>query len=111
MSSTRSPAAWRAPLLPTVRPGRTSAARCGSMGTRPELRTSAEPPRLRSVRAVAREAEALAVYRCRMAAGEDNVTVVLDAELVERARTELGFVSESDRAVVERVLDAYLLGR
>jgi hypothetical protein len=46
-----------------------------------------------------------------MAAGEDNVTVALDAGLVERARTELGLVGESDRVVVERVLNAYLLGR
>jgi hypothetical protein len=46
-----------------------------------------------------------------MAPGEDNVTVTLDAELVERARTELGLVGESDRAVVERVLNACLLGR
>jgi hypothetical protein len=46
-----------------------------------------------------------------MAAGEDNVTVTLDAELVERARTELGLDSASDRAVVERALNAYLIGR
>jgi hypothetical protein len=46
-----------------------------------------------------------------MAAGEDNVTVTLDAELVESARTELGLVGESDRTVVERVLNAYLMGR
>ena len=42
---------------------------------------------------------------------EDRVTVTLDAELVERARTELGLVGESERAVVERVLNAYLMGR
>jgi hypothetical protein len=46
-----------------------------------------------------------------MAAGEDDVTVTLDAELVERARTELGLVGESERSVVERVLNAYLLCR
>jgi hypothetical protein len=46
-----------------------------------------------------------------MAAGEDKVAVTLDAELVERARTELGLAGESDRAVVERVLNAYLIGR
>jgi Arc/MetJ family transcription regulator len=46
-----------------------------------------------------------------MAVGEVNVTVTLDAELVERARTELGLGTESDRAVVERVLNAYLIGR
>jgi hypothetical protein len=46
-----------------------------------------------------------------MAAGEDNMTLTLDAELVEQARTELGLDSESDRAVVERVLNAYLMGR
>jgi hypothetical protein len=46
-----------------------------------------------------------------MADGEHSVTVALDARLVDRARTELGLHSESDRAVVERVLNAYLLGR
>ena len=35
----------------------------------------------------------------------------LDAEMVERARAELGLDSESDTAVVERALDAYLMGR
>lgn len=46
-----------------------------------------------------------------MAAGEDKVTVRLDAEMVERARAELGLDSGSDTAVVERALNAYLLGR
>jgi hypothetical protein len=46
-----------------------------------------------------------------VAGGGDNVTVTLDAELVERARTELGLISKSDRAVVERVLNAYLIRR
>jgi hypothetical protein len=46
-----------------------------------------------------------------MAAREDKVTVKLDAEMVERARAELGLDSESDTAVVERALNAYLLGR
>lgn len=46
-----------------------------------------------------------------MAGVEDTVPVTLVAELVERARTELGLVGESDRAVVERVLNAYLMGR
>src|SRR4051812_2534961 len=100
MSSTRSPAAWRALRLPTVRPGRTSVARYGSMRTRREPRTRAEPPSLSSVGAEAREAGTIALYRCCMAAREDNVTVALNAELVERARTELGLDSESDRAVV-----------
>jgi hypothetical protein len=60
---------------------------------------------------VAREAGSIALYGCCMAAREDQVTVTLDAELVERARGELGLVGESDRAVVERVLNAYLMGR
>jgi hypothetical protein len=48
-----------------------------------------------------------------MAAREDQVTVTvtLDAELVDRARAELGVAGAGDRAVVERVLNAYLMGR
>jgi hypothetical protein len=46
-----------------------------------------------------------------MAAREDKVTVELDAQMVERARAELGLGGESDTAVVERALNAYLMGR
>lgn len=46
-----------------------------------------------------------------MAARDDKVSVEVDAEMIERARTELGLQSESDTAVVERALNAYLLGR
>jgi hypothetical protein len=40
-----------------------------------------------------------------------KVTVDLDAQIVDRARTELGAGRESDATVVERALNAYLLGR
>ena len=53
----------------------------------------------------------MARYRGCMAARGDKVTVELDAEMVERARAELGLGSESDTAVVERALNAYLMGR
>jgi hypothetical protein len=46
-----------------------------------------------------------------MAAKPDKVTVKLDAQIVERTRSELGAGTESDAAVVERALNAYLLGR
>jgi predicted transcriptional regulator len=46
-----------------------------------------------------------------MAASGDKLAVELDAEMVERARAELGLDSESDTAVVERALNAYLMGR
>lgn len=46
-----------------------------------------------------------------MATPDAKVTVELDAEMVARARVELGLDSESDTAVVERALNAYLLGR
>lgn len=46
-----------------------------------------------------------------MAARGDNVSVNLDAEIVERTRNELGAGTESDAVVVERALNAYLLGR
>jgi hypothetical protein len=46
-----------------------------------------------------------------MAAADDKVTVALDAEIVVKAREELGAGDESDAAVIERALNAYLLGR
>jgi len=46
-----------------------------------------------------------------MAARKDKVTVQLDAEMIDRARAALGLDSASDTAVVERALNAYLLGR
>ena len=46
-----------------------------------------------------------------MATGAEKITVQLDAEMVARARAELGLDRESDEAVVERALNAYLLGR
>lgn len=39
------------------------------------------------------------------------MTVDLDAELVARTRDELGGDDQTDAAVVERALNAYLLGR
>lgn len=47
----------------------------------------------------------------RMASDGEKVTVDLDAELVARTRNELGGGDETDAAVVERALNAYLLGR
>ena len=41
----------------------------------------------------------------------DKIAVELDAQIVERTRAELGAGAESDAAVVERALNAYLLGR
>lgn len=46
-----------------------------------------------------------------MAVRDDKVTIEVDAEMIARARAELGLNSESDAAVVERALNAYLLGR
>jgi hypothetical protein len=46
-----------------------------------------------------------------MASRRDKVSVDLDAEIVKRTRSELGAGTESDAAVVERALNAYLLGR
>lgn len=46
-----------------------------------------------------------------MASPGEKVTVDLDAEMVERARSAVRGESESDAAVVERALNAYLLGR
>ncbi len=46
-----------------------------------------------------------------MAARGKKVNVELDAQIVERTRTELGAGTASDAAVVERALNAYLLGR
>jgi hypothetical protein len=46
-----------------------------------------------------------------MASRSDKVNVNLDAEIVERTRSAVGASDESDAAVVERALNAYLLGR
>jgi hypothetical protein len=46
-----------------------------------------------------------------MATRRKKVNVDLDAQIVERTRAELGAGAESDAAVVERALNAYLLGR
>jgi hypothetical protein len=46
-----------------------------------------------------------------MPSNGEKVTVALDAEIVARTRDELGAREESDAAVVERALNAYLLGR
>jgi len=46
-----------------------------------------------------------------MAPRDKKVTIDLDAQIVDRARTELGAGDKSDGAVVERALNAYLLGR
>lgn len=46
-----------------------------------------------------------------MAAEPDKVAVEIDAEIIERTRAELGAGAASDAAVVERALNAYLLGR
>jgi hypothetical protein len=41
----------------------------------------------------------------------EKVTVRLDANMVERMRAELGVADESDAAMIERALNAYLLER
>lgn len=46
-----------------------------------------------------------------MASQRDKISVDLDAEIVERTRSAVGAGAESDAAVVERALNAYLLGR
>lgn len=46
-----------------------------------------------------------------MASTGKKVNVDLDAEIVARTRDELGARDERDAAVVERALNAYLLGR
>jgi hypothetical protein len=46
-----------------------------------------------------------------MASRSKKVSVSLDAEIVERTRSAVGAGAESDAAVVERALNAYLLGR
>jgi hypothetical protein len=46
-----------------------------------------------------------------MASPGDKVNVDLDAEIVQRTRSAIGAGAESDAAVVERALNAYLLGR
>jgi hypothetical protein len=55
------------------------------------------------------------VARCRvfalLAERKDKVSVDLDVEIVARTRSALGARAESDAAVVERALNAYLLGR
>lgn len=48
---------------------------------------------------------------CVMSLDAEKVTVALDAELVTRAREELAADDVSDAAVIERALNAYLLGR
>lgn len=47
----------------------------------------------------------------RVASDGEKVTVDLDAKLVARTRDELGGGDQTDAAVVERALNAYLLGR
>lgn len=46
-----------------------------------------------------------------MAPRAKKVTVDLDAQIVDRAPTELGAGEKSNATVVERALNAYLLGR
>jgi hypothetical protein len=46
-----------------------------------------------------------------MSSDGDKVRVDLDAEIVERTRSAVGATAESNTAVVERALNAYLLGR
>jgi len=46
-----------------------------------------------------------------MSEGNDKVKVELDSEIVAQTRSALGADAESDAAVVERALNAYLLGR
>ena len=46
-----------------------------------------------------------------MASRSDKINVDLDAEIVERTRSAVGARADSDAAVVERALNAYLLGR
>jgi hypothetical protein len=46
-----------------------------------------------------------------MSSTGEKVTVALDAEIVARTRDELGSGDATDAAVVERALNAYLLGR
>jgi hypothetical protein len=46
-----------------------------------------------------------------MAGREEKLSVELDAEMVERARVQLGLDRASGAIVVERALNAYLLGR
>ena len=52
-----------------------------------------------------------ATVRREMAVRRDKVAVELDAEIIARTRSELGAGDESDAAVIERALNAYLLGR
>lgn len=46
-----------------------------------------------------------------MASPSEKVIIEVDAQMVERVRAELGLDSASDAAVIERALNAYLLGR
>ncbi len=46
-----------------------------------------------------------------MAAPPEKVTLDLDARIVEHTREQLGNGEETDAALVERALNAYLLGR
>jgi hypothetical protein len=46
-----------------------------------------------------------------MALNGEKVTVALDAEIVARTRDELEVGDATDAAVIERALNAYLLGR
>ncbi len=46
-----------------------------------------------------------------MAPNGKKVKVALDAEIVARTRDKLGGSDASDAAVIERALNAYLLGR
>jgi hypothetical protein len=46
-----------------------------------------------------------------MAAREEKVSVELDAEMVRRARVQLGLHRASDATVEERGLKAHILGR
>jgi hypothetical protein len=81
--------------------------RCGRAGA-PEARVDGVPSGASSRRSVVRadrdREEAIA-------GREEKVSVELDAEMVERARVQLGLDRASDATVVERALNAYLLGR
>jgi hypothetical protein len=46
-----------------------------------------------------------------MASPGDKVSIDIDAEIVERTRSAVGADAGNDAAVVERALNAYLLGR
>jgi hypothetical protein len=46
-----------------------------------------------------------------MASRPEKVSVDLDAEIVERTRLAVGSETDTDSVIVERALNAYLLGR